>query len=1048
MSSHQQNQDRHQNDRKPRYYNNRRNNYSSGQYKNHHVDRYESGSDVAAADNAASGNIDDFSASRNRGDYTEAYEASSSRNPQFSRNHHRPSKSRYGANSQFPRGNRNSNVHMNDRSIAESSQLNANAPSFKSAYEHPVHETEPNVSQRGEIVGGRYIRKHSNQSSAHSYSNNDASSENVEPNSNFSSNSHNYNTPRHKSNYFDNQRSRSKGYSGGGDTRNSYKPHRNNNYSSKFSHNDENENEFASSDVYRFSSKNNDKKAFKSVKEFSRNHSTSSIPDNNATQRELLIQQLNKGDCECLVCCEQIRVKDQIWHCLSCFHVFHLRCIRKWARSPAASGPDKDWRCPACQSLNSTVPFDYYCFCGACKNPDVNYHLTPHSCGEICGRTRPDCTHRCKELCHPGPCPPCAVIVQKACSCGKTVKALPCKHDIEETCNSVCEKVLNCGAHICKAKCHPGECEPCEEQIDQECYCKKSKRTVTCDSDTSNVHYFCCGNVCGSLLNCGNHTCDNVCHPAACRPCSLSTEVVKYCPCKKTSIEELITSGKAQERKSCTDPIPLCDKKCEKLFPCGPKDNHHRCQSSCHEGECPKCPLTTSLKCRCGSFTKEFNCADIGESFEFLCKKRCSKFRDCGRHKCLNNCCILPMHKCELICNRRLSCGKHQCQDTCHPGNCLICGNVSFDELRCHCGESVLYPPIHCGTPPPECTKPCIRSHPCDHDVKHTCHSEETCPPCTSLTSKWCYGHHKQCVNVMCFLDGVSCGMMCSKNLPCGKHKCKLTCHAGLCLKEGSKCTQLCTTPRSSCGHPCGNPCHDNQCPETPCKFMVTLVCPCGHLSETTTCYDSTKSYQYLSVSVLVSKMQEIKEGQSVNLNDIRKKSKNSKLQCNEECAVLERNKRLAVALQIQNPELSTSPGPPNYSDFLKTEAKKNPSFVADVYDKISELVQLAKESKQKCRSHSFAPMNRDHRRVIHELAEFFGCETQSYDEEPKKSVVVTAYKNKCWLPFVSIMAIVQRDMGFRKGPAPVINQSKNPSSSSTTSNCQMKKIDYFDYKE
>ncbi|GFX81873.1 protein shuttle craft [Trichonephila clavipes] len=194
--------------------------------------------------------------------------------------------------------------------------------------------------------------------------------------------------------------------------------------------------------------------------------------------------------------------------------------------------------------------------------------------------------------------------------------------------------------------------------------------------------------------------------------------------------------------------------------------------------------------------------------------------------------------------------------------------------------------------------------------------------------------------------------------------------------------------------------------------------------------------------------MQEVKEGQSVNLNDLRKKSKNSKLQCGEACARRERNRRLAVALQIDNPDLSPSPGPPNYSDFLKTEAKKNPSFVADVYDKISELVQLAKDSKQKCRSHSFPPMNRDHRKVIHELAEFFGCETQSYDEEPKKSVVVTAYKNKCWLPFISIMAVVQRDMGVRKGPAPVINQSKNLSSSSTTSNCQKKKIDYFDYKE
>ncbi|GBL57274.1 Transcriptional repressor NF-X1, partial [Araneus ventricosus] len=146
-----------------------------------------------------------------------------------------------------------------------------------------------------------------------------------------------------------------------------------------------------------------------------------------------------------------------------------------------------------------------------------------------------------------------------------------------------------------------------------------------------------------------------------------------------------------------------------------------------------------------------------------------------------------------------------------------------FDELRCHCGESVLYPPIHCGTRPPECTKPCIRSHPCDHEVKHTCHSEETCPPCTALTVKWCFGHHKQCTSVMCFLEGVSCGMMCLKDLACGKHKCNLTCHAGPCLKDGAKCTQLCGIPRSACGHPCGNVCHDGPCPDTPCKSQVEL---------------------------------------------------------------------------------------------------------------------------------------------------------------------------------------------------------------------------------
>lgn len=80
------------------------------------------------------------------------------------------------------------------------------------------------------------------------------------------------------------------------------------------------------------------------------------------------------------------------------------------------------WRCPACQNPYSDVPFSYLCFCGKSKNPEVNYHLTPHTCGEICDRIRPDCSHHCNELCHPGPCPPCAVFVQKSCPCGKTTQ--------------------------------------------------------------------------------------------------------------------------------------------------------------------------------------------------------------------------------------------------------------------------------------------------------------------------------------------------------------------------------------------------------------------------------------------------------------------------------------------------------------------------------------------------------------------------------------------------------------------------------------------------
>ena len=71
------------------------------------------------------------------------------------------------------------------------------------------------------------------------------------------------------------------------------------------------------------------------------------------------------------------------------------------------------------------------------------------------------------------------------------------------------------------------------------------------------------------------------------------------------------------------------------------------------------------------------------------------------------------------------------------------CPLVSFDELSCRCGAKTLFPPVQCGTKPPECTNSCTRRHDCDHDVMHNCHSEERCPPCVALTERRCHGGHE-----------------------------------------------------------------------------------------------------------------------------------------------------------------------------------------------------------------------------------------------------------------------------------------------------------------
>lgn len=129
----------------------------------------------------------------------------------------------------------------------------------------------------------------------------------------------------------------------------------------------------------------------------------------NCSQREKLMQEIDSGKLECLVCCEKIKPFHSTWSCTSCYHIMHLNCIIKWAAS--SKDDEGTWRCCACNKLADVIPSVYFCFCGKQKDPQYNRTDVAHSCGETCGRLdRLDgCEHPCTQLCHPGPCPPCQV---------------------------------------------------------------------------------------------------------------------------------------------------------------------------------------------------------------------------------------------------------------------------------------------------------------------------------------------------------------------------------------------------------------------------------------------------------------------------------------------------------------------------------------------------------------------------------------------------------------------------------------------------------------
>ncbi|XP_020760776.2 transcriptional repressor NF-X1 isoform X1 [Odocoileus virginianus] len=774
-----------------------------------------------------------------------------------------------------------------------------------------------------------------------------------------------------------------------------------------------------------------------------------------------LIEQLTTEKYECMVCCELVRVTAPVWSCQSCYHVFHLNCIKKWARSPASQADGQSgWRCPACQNVSAHVPNTYTCFCGKVRNPEWSRNEIPHSCGEVCRKKQPgqDCPHSCNLLCHPGPCPPCPAFMTKTCECGRTRHTVRCGQAVSVHCSNPCDSILNCGQHHCAELCHGGPCQPCRVILNQVCYCGSTSRDVLCGTDmgkSDGFGDFGCLKMCGKDLKCGNHTCSQVCHPQPCPPCPRLPPLVRYCPCGQTPLSQLLELG-SSGRKTCMDPVPSCGKVCGKPLPCGSLDFIHTCEKLCHEGDCGPCSRTSVISCRCSFRTKEFPCTSLKSEADatFMCDKRCNKKRLCGRHKCNEICCVDKEHKCPLICGRKLRCGLHRCEEPCHRGNCQTCWQASFDELTCHCGASVIYPPVPCGTRPPECTQTCARVHECDHPVYHSCHSEDKCPPCTFLTQKWCMGKHELRSNIPCHLVDISCGLPCGATLPCGMHRCQRLCHKGECLGD-EVCKQPCTASRADCGHPCMAPCHLSlPCPVTACKAKIELQCECGRRKEIMVCSEASSTYQRIAAISMASKITDMQLGDSVEISKLitKKEIHQARLECDEECSALERKKRLAEAFHISDDSdpFNVRSSGSKFSDSLKEDARKDLKFVSDIEKEMEALVEAVNKGKISKKSHCFPPMNRDHRRIIHDLAQVYGLESVSYDSEPKRNVVVTAVRGKSICPPTTLTGVLEKENQSRP-PPPIAHHrqtDKNPGSSNLQKIAKEPVIDYFDVQD
>ena len=265
----------------------------------------------------------------------------------------------------------------------------------------------------------------------------------------------------------------------------------------------------------------------------------------------------------------------------------------------------------------------------------------------------------------------------------------------------------------------------------------------------------------------------------------------------------------------------------------------------------------------------------------------------------------------------------------------------------------------------------------------------------------------------------VLCGQPCGKPLPCGVHTCQRTCHSGPCQTADQKCTQRCNIKRSECGHPCNAPCHSHEpCPTNICRETVKVQCPCGRLAKEVVCnVKSIESNPSKDNNDLAQSLAQALSVRTIDLSLSRKpQAVLQQLECDDDCRIIQRNKKLAEALSINLEE--PRPSAIVYTDFLRDYARKHLDFVQKVERQLELLVEETQRHRVNQRCHSFKSMRKDERHLVHELAEFYGLQTQSMDPEPNRNVVAYASFGMCKVPSITLSEAIRREKG--KIPPPV----------------------------
>ncbi|CAG8536648.1 2181_t:CDS:10 [Acaulospora colombiana] len=445
--------------------------------------------------------------------------------------------------------------------------------------------------------------------------------------------------------------------------------------------------------------------------------------------------------------------------------------------------------------------------------------------------------------------------------------------------------------------------------------------------------------------------------------------------------------------------------------------------------------------------TFQLRCADTDYFVKRSCGAACNKLLGCGKHYCTQECHDGECSNCDIVELQKCYCGQSECEIKCGEGNVeytIAQGCVTlFPRNYLAVKESHAPKRFLCVKTPVEnfylvVTR--VQISVIKEIASHALSSYTSSVVAVALSSrkyvpKFCPSanvkqkqHRRRDIPQEEENDANHiCSLLCGKLLKCGNHTCQLLCHKeGHCMPclEASfeelscHCGRTKVYPPISCGTkvpkckyectripPCGHaavphPCHTDEEPCPPCPYLVNdKTCMCGRsVVKNVPCHKTNVScgkgkgvfrpaVSLVKVAVILAHihathLQATCNATSENPEEI----KGRQLECNESCALVERNRKLASALELGDRinEGDLIKAIPEYEEDLLQYYSIHKDWAKNIENTLSDF--LLKSNKPTL---NFPPMKSTHRKFIHQLCVHYRLSSCSVDVEPFRSVIV-----------------------------------------------------------